>query len=280
MTVSISAIYRYPVKGLSPEPLRSVALAPGRCLPQDRRFAIALPATRFDSERPEWLAKTHFAMLMRDETLAQLQTRLDAEHCELEVERDGRVLLRACLAEPEGRRQAGEFFTAFLDGAVAGPLRFVEAPAEGLDLPIDMRGTPFQRRVWEELLRVPAGAIITYGALATRMGEPKAVRAVDARRALPGREEPGHGRHLRVGVHHDALTGNRARTSGHQIRRLRRLGRGPRPRVRRRSWRPHSMVPRRRAGGCTAAMPRLRPTWWRNFPDFTGTRSRRILRRG
>jgi uncharacterized protein YcbX len=128
MTVSISAIYRYPVKGLSPEPLRSVALAPGRCLPQDRRFAIALPATRFDSERPEWLAKTHFAMLMRDETLAQLQTRLDAEHCELEVERDGRVLLRACLAEPEGRRQAGEFFTAFLDGAVAGPLRVVEAP--------------------------------------------------------------------------------------------------------------------------------------------------------
>jgi O-6-methylguanine DNA methyltransferase len=57
-------------------------------------------------------------------------------------------------------------------------LRFVEAPAEGLDLPIDMRGTPFQRRVWEELLRVPTGAIITYGALATRVGEPKTARAV------------------------------------------------------------------------------------------------------
>jgi hypothetical protein len=128
MSISISAIYRYPVKGLSPEPLRSVTLAPGRCLPQDRRFAIALPATRFDSERPEWLAKTHFAMLMRDETLAQLQTRLEAEHCELDVERDGRVLLRARLTEPEGRRQAGEFFTAFLDGAVGGPLRIIEAP--------------------------------------------------------------------------------------------------------------------------------------------------------
>jgi uncharacterized protein YcbX len=128
MSISISAIYRYPVKGLSPEPLRSVVLAPGRCLPQDRRFAIALPATRFDPGRPEWLAKTHFAMLMRDETLAQLHTRFDTERGELEVERDGRVLLRACLTEAEGRRQAGEFFTAFLDGAVAGPLRVVEAP--------------------------------------------------------------------------------------------------------------------------------------------------------
>jgi uncharacterized protein YcbX len=128
MHMMIQAIYRYPVKGLSPEPLRKVTLAPGQCLPQDRRFAIALPATRFDPERPEWLAKTHFAMLMRDETLAQLQTRFDAAQGELEVERDGRVLLRARLTGPEGRGQAGEFFTAFLEGAVAGPLRVVEAP--------------------------------------------------------------------------------------------------------------------------------------------------------
>jgi uncharacterized protein YcbX len=128
MHMMIQAIYRYPVKGLSPEPLRKATLAPGQCLPQDRRFAIALPATRFDPERPEWLAKTHFAMLMRDETLAQLQTRFDATHGELEVERDGRVLLRARLTGPEGRGRAGEFFTAFLEGAVAGPLRVVEAP--------------------------------------------------------------------------------------------------------------------------------------------------------
>src|SRR5213075_1377455 len=99
MPQTIAAIYRYPVKGLSPEPLRSVALTPGQCLPQDRRFAIALPATRFDPERPEWLAKTHFATLLRER-----------------------------VTEPEGREQAGEFFTAFLDGAVDGPLRLVEAP--------------------------------------------------------------------------------------------------------------------------------------------------------
>ena len=72
VSINISAIYRYPVKGLSPEVLQRVALAPGECLPQDRRFAVALPATRFDPERPEWLSKTHFVMLMRDEKLAEL----------------------------------------------------------------------------------------------------------------------------------------------------------------------------------------------------------------
>ena len=79
MTIMISAINRYPVKGLSPETLGKVALVPGQCLPHDRRFAVALPSTRFDPDRPEWLSKTHFVMLMRDEKLAQLHTRFDGE---------------------------------------------------------------------------------------------------------------------------------------------------------------------------------------------------------
>jgi O-6-methylguanine DNA methyltransferase len=57
-------------------------------------------------------------------------------------------------------------------------LRFIEAPSEGLNLPLDIRGTAFQQRVWDELLRIPPGSIVTYGALANRIGEPGAVRAV------------------------------------------------------------------------------------------------------
>src|ERR1700691_4795401 len=72
MAAAISAIYRYPVKGLSAEALDHVALAIGQCLPQDRRFAIALGSTEFDPAQPHWLAKTHFIMLMRDEALALL----------------------------------------------------------------------------------------------------------------------------------------------------------------------------------------------------------------
>jgi uncharacterized protein YcbX len=128
MPITISAIYRYPVKGLSPEKLQSAALTPGRCLPYDRRFAVALPATRFDPERPEWLSKTHFVMLMRDEKLARLHTRFDGETDELTVERDGTTLLRERLGDAEGRRRAGAFFDEFLAGEVEGPLRVVEAP--------------------------------------------------------------------------------------------------------------------------------------------------------
>src|SRR5712671_4679678 len=128
MPITISAIYRYPVKGLSPEKLQSAALTPGRCLPYDRRFAVALPATRFDPQRPEWLSKTHFVMLMRDEKLARLRTRFDGETDELTVERDGTTVLREHLGDAEGRRRAGAFFDEFLAGEVEGPLRVVEAP--------------------------------------------------------------------------------------------------------------------------------------------------------
>ena len=128
MAITIAQIYRYPVKGLSPEPLGRVALEPGRCLPQDRRFAIALPTTRFDPERPEWLSKTHFLMLMRDEKLAELTTRFDDEAELLTIERDGRTVLRESLAEASGRRRAAAFFDAFLAGAAEGGFRIVEAP--------------------------------------------------------------------------------------------------------------------------------------------------------
>jgi AraC family transcriptional regulator, regulatory protein of adaptative response / methylated-DNA-[protein]-cysteine methyltransferase len=57
-------------------------------------------------------------------------------------------------------------------------LTFIKTPAKGLDLPLDIRGTPFQRRVWDALLGVRVGYKITYAALASRIGEPHAIRAV------------------------------------------------------------------------------------------------------
>jgi uncharacterized protein YcbX len=128
MAMTIAALYRYPVKGLSAEPLARVALAPLQCLPQDRRFALALAATRFDPQHPQWLAKTHFAMLMRDEKLARLRTRFEAASGVFTAEHDGRVVLRETITEPQGRRRTGAFFTDFLGDAVDGPLRLVEAP--------------------------------------------------------------------------------------------------------------------------------------------------------
>ena len=57
-------------------------------------------------------------------------------------------------------------------------IAFVEAPRDGLALPLDIRGTAFQRLVWEALQAIPTGQTVSYGELATRLGQPKAVRAV------------------------------------------------------------------------------------------------------
>jgi AraC family transcriptional regulator of adaptative response/methylated-DNA-[protein]-cysteine methyltransferase len=61
---------------------------------------------------------------------------------------------------------------------VAKVISFVETPGIGLDLPLDVRGTAFQQRVWQALRKVPAGKTVSYSELAERIGSPKAVRAV------------------------------------------------------------------------------------------------------
>jgi AraC family transcriptional regulator of adaptative response/methylated-DNA-[protein]-cysteine methyltransferase len=55
---------------------------------------------------------------------------------------------------------------------------FIEAPALGMNLPLDVRGTAFQERVWQALRKIPPGTTISYADLAERIGSPKAVRAV------------------------------------------------------------------------------------------------------
>lgn len=61
---------------------------------------------------------------------------------------------------------------------VAKVVGFVESPQRGLDLPLDMRGTAFQQRVWQALREIPPGSTATYAQVAARIGAPKAVRAV------------------------------------------------------------------------------------------------------
>lgn len=63
---------------------------------------------------------------------------------------------------------------------VARVVAFVEAPQIGLDLPLDVRGTAFQQRVWQALRAIPPGMTVTYAELARRIGAPRAVRAVGA----------------------------------------------------------------------------------------------------
>ena len=61
---------------------------------------------------------------------------------------------------------------------IAQVVGFIEAPALGLDLPLDLRGTAFQERVWQALREIPPGSTASYAEIAQRIGLPKAVRAV------------------------------------------------------------------------------------------------------
>ncbi|QPG65806.1 bifunctional DNA-binding transcriptional regulator/O6-methylguanine-DNA methyltransferase Ada [Pseudomonas sp. BIGb0427] len=61
---------------------------------------------------------------------------------------------------------------------VARVVGFIEAPGIGLDLPLDLRGTAFQERVWQALRAIPAGSTASYAEIAQRIGSPRAVRAV------------------------------------------------------------------------------------------------------
>jgi AraC family transcriptional regulator of adaptative response/methylated-DNA-[protein]-cysteine methyltransferase len=65
-----------------------------------------------------------------------------------------------------------------LEELIAKVVAFLDAPRRGLDLPLDLRGTAFQRRVWQALRTIPAGETATYATVAGRIGSPTSVRAV------------------------------------------------------------------------------------------------------
>ncbi len=128
MPIRIAHIYRYPVKGLTPEPLAQVAVEPGQGLPHDRRFALAQGTTRFDPAAPEWLPKTSFLMLMKNERLARLKTLYDDATGTLAIERDGRKVASANITQPAGRLVIEQFFAAFMGQECRGSPKLVEAP--------------------------------------------------------------------------------------------------------------------------------------------------------
>ncbi len=70
--------------------------------------------------------------------------------------------------------EAGKDFQS----VVAAVIAMLERPEEGLNLPLDLHGTAFQKRVWEALRGIPPGTTTTYAALARRLGQPTATRAV------------------------------------------------------------------------------------------------------
>jgi uncharacterized protein YcbX len=124
----IRAIYRYPVKGLSPEPVPRARLAVGETLPGDRLYAIENGRSHFDAAQPRYQPKTHYLMLMRNERLATLKTSFDAPSRTLVIAFEGREAVRGDLGSPQGRAAIEGFFADFCRDDLRGPPRLLHAP--------------------------------------------------------------------------------------------------------------------------------------------------------
>jgi GntR family transcriptional regulator / MocR family aminotransferase len=133
--VAVSKIYRYPIKGLSAQPLSNVMLEADEPFPHDRIFALARPGAPIDRDSPKWAKKGLFVMLMLDENLARVETSLDLETMRLTVRQGNREVAAAHLDDPANREKIEAFFWQLLPNLRAAPALVRSASGHFMDKP-------------------------------------------------------------------------------------------------------------------------------------------------
>lgn len=123
----VSALYRYPMKGLSPEPLATANLVEGAHFPGDRLYAIENGPSGFDPSAPAHMPKIKFLMLMRHERLALLETRYDDATGHLTIETSDGGCVTGDLGSSEGRAALEKFFAEAFVYELRGPPRILAA---------------------------------------------------------------------------------------------------------------------------------------------------------
>ena len=124
----VVALYRHPVKGLSPEAITEARLEAGGHFPCDRLFALENGPSGFDPAAPEHLPKMKFLMLMRNERLARLGSSYDETSGTLTIRQGGDVVASGELATAAGRSAIERFFETFMGDELRGPVRLLAAP--------------------------------------------------------------------------------------------------------------------------------------------------------
>ena len=134
----VAALYRYPVKGLSPEKLTTAALRAGETMAFDRAYAIENGPGRFDRDAPRHLPKITFLMLMRDERLATLETSFDDTNHVLTIKRAGKQVARGDLQTRLGCSMIEQFFAAYMKDSLRGAPKVVSAAGHSFS-DVDMK---------------------------------------------------------------------------------------------------------------------------------------------
>jgi uncharacterized protein YcbX len=117
----IETIYRYPVKGLTPQRLERATLSVGATLPADRLYAVENGPCGFDPTNPKYFPKQRFLMLMCNERLAALRTDYDESSHTLTIQSEGREAARGDLRTRQGRLAIEAFFRNFMPDDLRGP---------------------------------------------------------------------------------------------------------------------------------------------------------------
>ncbi len=125
----LASLYRYPVKGLSPEKLDAVDLEAGGYFPCDRLYALENGPSGFDAAAPAHQPKIKFLMLMKNAALAALKTRYDEASGGLTISRDGHEVVRGNLRASQDRARIEQFLANYLDAAeIRGAVKLLAAP--------------------------------------------------------------------------------------------------------------------------------------------------------
>jgi uncharacterized protein YcbX len=117
----LDGIFRYPVKGLSPEAMPHTQLSAGQTLPADRRYAIENGPSGFDPQAPQYFPKIKFLMLMRNERLAAFETHYDEHSHILTIRYHHEEVARGNLQTDQGRAAIEMFFGKTFAKELRGP---------------------------------------------------------------------------------------------------------------------------------------------------------------
>ena len=196
----LRSLYRYPVKGFSPEPLVRADLAPGAYFPCDRLYAVENGPSGFDPGAPAFVSKNRFTVLARIPKVALARTAYDEASTVFSVTAEDRPPFRGELRSEAGRAALAAWLTAFLGPQdLDGPLKVLTAPphrftddikgfvslinlesVRDLEKKLGRQVDPLRFRAnlyidgwpaWSEL-DLPSGAEVTIGAVRTSLYKP------------------------------------------------------------------------------------------------------------
>ena len=130
LDATLLSITRFPVKGLTPQPLADAQLIPDQPIANDRRFALAHGGSAFDAAAPAFQKKAHFLTWIRNPPLAALDCSFDAEGTKITIKKDGKLLLQeADLTSPLSRQDVERVVLAHIGPeGTRGSVKVAEAP--------------------------------------------------------------------------------------------------------------------------------------------------------